>query len=115
MAARNPQTSQRRVRTGLRRLLLPLRPRQLTPGRQALHLLRHPLLLLLRQRPPLRPRAPANANRRDGHVKLVQKYLLAGLLVLVPIGITIWVLHFLITSLDQTIFLLPEEIGRAHV
>ena len=41
-------------------------------------------------------------------VKLIQKYLLAGLLVLVPIGITIWVLHFLITSLDQTIFLLPE-------
>ena len=41
-------------------------------------------------------------------MKLVQKYLLAGLLVLVPIGITIWVLHFLITSLDQTIFLLPE-------
>ena len=41
-------------------------------------------------------------------MKLIQKYLLAGLLVLVPIGITIWVLHFLITSLDQTIFLLPE-------
>ena len=30
------------------------------------------------------------------------------MLVLVPIGITIWVLHFLITSLDQTILLLPE-------
>ncbi|TAF99056.1 MAG: DUF502 domain-containing protein [Betaproteobacteria bacterium] len=38
----------------------------------------------------------------------MKKYLLAGLLVLVPIGITIWVLHFLITSLDQTILLLPQ-------
>lgn len=39
---------------------------------------------------------------------MIKKYLLAGLLVLVPLGITIWVLHFLITSLDQTILLLPE-------
>lgn len=42
-------------------------------------------------------------------MKLIRKYLLAGLLVLVPIGITIWVLHFLITSLDQTILLLPAQ------
>jgi uncharacterized membrane protein len=40
---------------------------------------------------------------------LIKKYLLSGLLVLVPIGITIWVLHFLITSLDQTIRLLPPS------
>lgn len=39
---------------------------------------------------------------------MIKRYLLAGLLVLVPIGITIWVLHFLITSLDQTILLLPS-------
>jgi uncharacterized membrane protein len=38
----------------------------------------------------------------------MKKYLLAGLLVLVPLGITVWVLHFIITSLDQTILLLPE-------
>ena len=42
-------------------------------------------------------------------MKLIRKYLLAGLLVLVPIGITVWVLHFLITSLDQTILLLPMQ------
>jgi len=42
-------------------------------------------------------------------VVLIRKYLLAGLLVLVPIGITIWVLHFLVTSLDQTILLLPSN------
>ncbi len=40
---------------------------------------------------------------------MIKKYLLAGLLVLVPLGITIWVLHFLITSLDQTILLLPPS------
>jgi uncharacterized membrane protein len=39
--------------------------------------------------------------------KMIKRYLLAGLLVLVPIGITVWVLHFIITSLDQTIRLLP--------
>jgi uncharacterized membrane protein len=38
----------------------------------------------------------------------MKKYLLAGLLVLVPLGITVWVLHFIITSLDQTILLLPD-------
>jgi uncharacterized membrane protein len=38
----------------------------------------------------------------------MKKYLLAGLLVLVPLGITVWVLHFIISSLDQTILLLPE-------
>jgi len=42
-------------------------------------------------------------------IQLIRKYLLAGLLVLVPIGITIWVLHFLVTSLDQTILLLPHN------
>ncbi len=40
---------------------------------------------------------------------MIKRYLLAGLLVLVPIGITLWVLHFLITSLDQTILLLPSQ------
>jgi uncharacterized membrane protein len=39
---------------------------------------------------------------------MLKKYLLAGLLVLVPLGITVWVLHFIISSLDQTILLLPE-------
>jgi uncharacterized membrane protein len=40
---------------------------------------------------------------------VIKRYLLAGLLVLVPIGITVWVLHFVITSLDQTILLVPEQ------
>jgi uncharacterized membrane protein len=40
----------------------------------------------------------------------MKRYLVAGLLVWVPLGITIWVLHFLVTTLDQTLFLLPERI-----
>jgi len=39
----------------------------------------------------------------------VKRYLVAGLLVWVPLGITIWVLHFLVTTLDQTLLLFPER------
>jgi uncharacterized membrane protein len=39
----------------------------------------------------------------------VKRYLIAGLLVWVPLGITLWVLHFLITSLDQILLLFPES------
>ena len=38
----------------------------------------------------------------------MRRYLIAGLLVWVPLGITIWVLHSLVTTLDQTLLLLPE-------
>lgn len=37
----------------------------------------------------------------------MKRYLIAGLLVWAPLGITIWVLHFLVTTLDQTLSLLP--------
>jgi uncharacterized membrane protein len=40
----------------------------------------------------------------------MKRYLIAGLLVWVPLGITIWVLHFLLSSLDQTMLLLPEAL-----
>jgi len=39
----------------------------------------------------------------------MRRYLIAGLLVWVPLGITIWVLHFLITTLDQVLLLVPES------
>src|ERR1700693_6330399 len=38
----------------------------------------------------------------------MKRYLIAGLLVWVPLGITIWVLHALVSALDQTLLLLPE-------
>jgi uncharacterized membrane protein len=38
----------------------------------------------------------------------VKKYLLTGLLVWVPLGITIWVLKLTISTMDQSLLLLPE-------
>ena len=38
----------------------------------------------------------------------MRRYLITGLLVWVPLGITIWVLHSLVSTLDQTLLLLPE-------
>jgi uncharacterized membrane protein len=45
----------------------------------------------------------------------MRRYIVAGLLVWVPLGITIWVLAFLINTLDQTVLLLPEAIRPDHL
>ena len=39
----------------------------------------------------------------------MKKYFITGLLVWVPLGITLWVLRLLVTSMDQTLLLLPER------
>lgn len=39
----------------------------------------------------------------------MKKYLLTGLLVWVPLGITLWVLDLTISIMDQTLLLLPEN------
>ncbi len=39
----------------------------------------------------------------------MKKYLLTGLLVWVPLGITIWVLNLTISTMDQILLLLPES------
>lgn len=39
----------------------------------------------------------------------MKKYLITGLLVWVPLGITLWVLNLTITTMDQTLLLLPEQ------
>ncbi len=39
----------------------------------------------------------------------VKKYLLTGLLVWIPLGITLWVLNLIIGTMDQTLSLLPED------
>lgn len=38
----------------------------------------------------------------------LRKWLLAGLLVIVPVAITLWVLQWIIGTLDQTLLILPE-------
>lgn len=42
----------------------------------------------------------------DGHLK---KYFVTGLLIWVPLGITLWVLHLLVSMMDQTLLLLPKQ------
>lgn len=37
-----------------------------------------------------------------------RKWLFAGLLVLAPLGITVWVLEWVISTMDQTLHILPE-------
>lgn len=39
----------------------------------------------------------------------MRKYFLTGLLVLVPLAITFWVLHLIISTMDQSLLLLPEK------
>ncbi len=39
----------------------------------------------------------------------MKKYLITGLLVWVPLGITLWVLNLTIVTMDQTLLLLPAE------
>ena len=39
----------------------------------------------------------------------MKKYLITGLLIWVPLGITIWVLDLIIGTMDQTLLLLPEQ------
>jgi len=39
----------------------------------------------------------------------VKKYFITGLLIWVPLGITLWVLHLLVSTMDQTLTLLPEH------
>lgn len=40
----------------------------------------------------------------------MKRYLIAGLIVWVPLGITIWVIHWLLTSLDQILLVLPTSL-----
>lgn len=38
----------------------------------------------------------------------MRKYFITGLLILVPLAITLWVLHLIIGTMDQSLLLLPE-------
>ncbi|MDR0247900.1 MAG: DUF502 domain-containing protein [Burkholderiales bacterium] len=45
----------------------------------------------------------------------MKRYLVAGLLVWIPLGITIWMLYFLITLLDQLMLLIPWSLRPEQV
>jgi len=40
----------------------------------------------------------------------MKRYLIAGLLVWVPLGITLWVLNALVSALDQSLLVIPESV-----
>ena len=40
----------------------------------------------------------------------MKRYFITGLLIWVPLGITVWVLKFLIGTMDQSLLLLPNRI-----
>jgi uncharacterized membrane protein len=42
----------------------------------------------------------------------MKKYFLTGLLILVPLAITLWVLSLIVTTMDQTLLLLPLSIRK---
>lgn len=44
----------------------------------------------------------------------MKKYFITGLLIWVPLGITLWVLHLLVSAMDQTLLLLPEQFQTEH-
>ncbi|HEX7635378.1 MAG TPA: hypothetical protein VF427_08885, partial [Noviherbaspirillum sp.] len=39
----------------------------------------------------------------------MRKYFVTGLLILVPLAITLWVLNLIIGTMDQSLLLLPEK------
>jgi uncharacterized membrane protein len=43
----------------------------------------------------------------------MKKYIITGLLIWIPLAITIWVLHLIVTTMDQTLTLLPFEFRPA--
>lgn len=46
---------------------------------------------------------------QDTAGRLMRKYFITGLLVWIPIAVTVWMLHLVIATLDQTLLLLPER------
>jgi uncharacterized membrane protein len=44
----------------------------------------------------------------------VKRYFITGLLIWVPLGITVWVLNLLIGTMDQSLLLLPEAYRPLH-
>ena len=71
-----------------------------------------------RQRPPPAPAAarrlpPATATERHRHGTRVKKYLLAGLLVWLPLAITIWVLQWVLGTAGRRCSLAADALSQA--
>ncbi len=47
--------------------------------------------------------------KTEGHFAHMKKYLITGLLIWIPVVITIWVLQLIVNTMDQTLTLIPPE------
>lgn len=47
--------------------------------------------------------------KSEGHFAHMKKYLITGLLIWIPVVITIWVLEIIVTTMDQTLTVIPED------
>ena len=45
---------------------------------------------------------------------LIKRYFITGLLIWVPLGITMWVLDLLVSNMDQSLLLLPPKLRTEH-
>ena len=48
-------------------------------------------------------------------MRTLKKYFITGLLIWVPLGITIWVLSLIVRSMDQSVLLLPPVLRPEHL
>jgi len=46
---------------------------------------------------------------------MLRKYLIAGLLIWLPLAITLWVLDFIVTTMDRTLMVLPASLHPDQV
>lgn len=46
--------------------------------------------------------------RRGFFVRMLRKYFITGLLIWLPLAVTLWILDIILTTLDRTLLLLPE-------
>jgi uncharacterized membrane protein len=44
----------------------------------------------------------------------LKKYIITGLLIWIPLAITLWVLHLIVSAMDQSMNLLPPEMQPSH-
>jgi len=53
--------------------------------------------------------ARGEAGRKSGMMATLRRYLIAGLVVWVPLAITIWVLSLLVELMDQSLLIVPPQ------
>ena len=90
------------------------RRRQCRPNRLPAQHRNRPRRLRLRALILLPPDHPTRHSDPRRHCRplqkiMMRKYFLTGLLILVPLAITLWVLNLVIGTMDQSLLLLPES------